>query len=753
MAQQTRRGVMVDLGAAAQAADEAARAEASGTRPKPKTGDYGIKDTAAQIEGAPPRFGEFALPHIFTFQGQQGSIAKVYRASDEALRDSYDNARYMRNDPTVMECIEHRQRSVALLDWHIEPEDETNARECYVRDEITKLLRRMNDFMQYRQALLSAVWYGRAGVAQAWTWADAARQLLHVKKWKPINGDKLCFRYDDGRREYDPDQVGIRVGAGIHMGDRICDRWTVEIANKIDQTDRGLAYFLERSERHLIAIHKHQIEDGDFEAPETAGNIHGVGVRSRIYWMWRMKQETLAFLMEYLERSAFGIEIWYYPWGSEQGKQKVMQAANERIGQGRNTILVPRPLGEEGQAYGVERIEPGMGGVEAVKSIAMDYFGHSIKRLILGQTLTTETGATGMGSGVASVHLDTYLQIVRFDAINLGETITRDLIEPMIALNYPDMIGRAFRFVVETEAPDVDAKLAAWRQAFDMGLKLRARDVADMIGAKTPGVDDEVLQSPAFMQQPTEGDQGDNSAALAGMKSKTAIAMPGDDDFARELWQELQKSKDAGKLRKSLAESEAERKPKAKPPAVEATAENPEDSERQRLATYDRTEGAVEPADDGAAAFVTPIEHYRAAGDRLRGGRADNMNPSDFDPLELQRGALHESEHTDDWLLAREIAMDHLAEDPQYYLKIRKMGRRIPGRRSDGRRKDYAAGSLFDDHDEGDGFKLTNKPAKPKPATFENNRGKQQSMFHGIKDLPGQKNLFGGLDLLSGKDG
>jgi hypothetical protein len=60
----------------------------------------------------------------------------------------------------------------------------------------------------------------------------------------------------------------------------------------------------------------------------------------------------------------------------------------------------------------------------------------------------------------------------------------------------------------------------------------------------------------------------------------------------------------------------------------------------------------------------------------LRGGRADRLRPSDFDPKELRRGTKHELEHTNDPKIAREIAMDHLAEDEAYYEKLEAIERR-----------------------------------------------------------------------------
>jgi len=59
--------------------------------------------------------------------------------------------------------------------------------------------------------------------------------------------------------------------------------------------------------------------------------------------------------------------------------------------------------------------------------------------------------------------------------------------------------------------------------------------------------------------------------------------------------------------------------------------------------------------------------------DRLSGGRADRRQPRDFDKTQLRMGAKHELEHTNDPTLAREIAMDHLAEDPKYYTKLKQV--------------------------------------------------------------------------------
>jgi len=60
---------------------------------------------------------------------------------------------------------------------------------------------------------------------------------------------------------------------------------------------------------------------------------------------------------------------------------------------------------------------------------------------------------------------------------------------------------------------------------------------------------------------------------------------------------------------------------------------------------------------------------------RIPGGRASGKSPSSFNQRQLRRGTRVEMEHTNDRAVAREIAMDHLDEDPQYYEKLEIMER------------------------------------------------------------------------------
>ena len=59
--------------------------------------------------------------------------------------------------------------------------------------------------------------------------------------------------------------------------------------------------------------------------------------------------------------------------------------------------------------------------------------------------------------------------------------------------------------------------------------------------------------------------------------------------------------------------------------------------------------------------------------EKIPGGLASGMDISSFDADSIKQGIKTELEHTKDISIAAEIAMDHLAEDPDYYNKLEKM--------------------------------------------------------------------------------
>lgn len=482
-----------------------------------------------------PNMGRYPISHIDTFQSYFSSFSRVYRDSDEALIDSRENARFMLNDVGVRECLEARKRMVSLLNWHIEPEDSKSSDQKQFCEMLEKIVRRIKNLTEYRFWMQMAIWFGKVGIQHRWRAEVVGGKSIWMPKgrhqdddgWRPIHGDKLVFRQErpqmvQGAYE---GQMGIRVGWMHHKeGDVIQNRWRVE------STNYGLAYFLSPSERRLLLVHKHHREDAAFEDGIRAGSINGLGIRSIIYAEWLQKQETMAFMMSYVERMAGGITIWKYPQGNQQAEAETKAAAENYNSGQEHALLVPVPLGEDGNQYGVEVMEPGFQGIEILQNLIKDYFGNRIKRFILGQVLSSEAESTGMGSGVADLHLDTLLQIIKSDATAHEETLSSELLEAIIKSNVDKKTfadpGFKPRFVCETEEPDVDKKLEACIALMDKQIKFRQKDLYDLVGMAMPTPTD--LVNPDA-PQPQPGAEGGESGADGGLKPMKPAKPPNPD--------------------------------------------------------------------------------------------------------------------------------------------------------------------------------------------------------------------------------
>lgn len=451
----------------------------------------------------PPGFGEAVIEPSLTYGGMTTGGNHTMMPADQAIWASLENAWRMRNDLLIMHPLECRQRLLTLLPWHLEAEGKRKEFEPLVT-ELTDLIKLIPDFLNFKWSLADAIWYGRAAVQFKWRKIrnfngdervvpgdpDAADE----RGWTPINGDKLVFKYDDGRPNFrDSGPIGIRVSGPGGMGDI---QVPPKYRDRVQTAAWGMAYFLDRDEMNRILIHRHIIEDAPYELPQYASSIHGVGVRNRIYWTWYMMSRAMEQLMELIQRVGGGVKIYYYPAGNARARAEMEKAAAENKLQ--TTLIVPRVPGQENM-YGVEMVEPSSAGITNLQNMVHLFFGHQILRYILGQTLSSEAEATGMGSGVADLHAETLRQIVMFDAIKLGETLTK-LVRLLIKYNFPRYANVGVRFVFDVEKPEVEKQLAAFRQAFDMGAKIKADAVYGAIGMEKPDMNDEILQNPQFAQ-------------------------------------------------------------------------------------------------------------------------------------------------------------------------------------------------------------------------------------------------------------
>jgi hypothetical protein len=460
----------------------------------------------------------FALAQVSTFSGIVDGVSKSYRwAFDEALRNSPTNALAMRRDGTVMALLRERQMPSAQAKWHLEPEDQKDKTQVAVCDALTQMVESIPRFNRLRLSLLEAVWFGRYGVQYAIGRRKIKGQTRYtVFNHQPVHGDKFIFRWD-GTPGVLISQLYAKTyedGPSSLVG--ITDPYVKQLKESggvVLPTTRGIALFLETPAwRERFAIHMHEQEDADFQEPELAGGLFGVGLRHRCYWLWWLRQEVLAWMMDYLARvGAGGLTLIGYDASNPSGKDEAIEIGQQL--QNGNVIVVPRPLGTDKPTSVVERIEPSQGGTQMLLTIVNEFFDGWMERLFVGQSMSGGADdSSGLGgSGRAKFAQDTKHQLISMDCTALDECITEQLVQPLKRWNFP---GADFqvRFVTDLDTPDPKAALEAVVRAAGIGVDFIKNEVRELTGLSEPGPDDETVggQQQGAPGQP--GPQGDPQA-------------------------------------------------------------------------------------------------------------------------------------------------------------------------------------------------------------------------------------------------
>jgi hypothetical protein len=117
------------------------------------------------------------------------------------------------------------------------------------------------------------------------------------------------------------------------------------------------------------------------------------------------------------------------------------------------------------------------------------YFDGKLRTFIVGQSLSSGTASTGLGSGVADLHAETKGNLIKADAINLQETLTDQLVQPLVSYNrqqYPEWPDCKLKFVIDNEETNVKELLDGAKALHEMGVGVDAENLREVAGLQPP---------------------------------------------------------------------------------------------------------------------------------------------------------------------------------------------------------------------------------------------------------------------------
>jgi len=396
----------------------------------------------------------------------------MLRNSSLAYRIDPNYQAMMRADADIEGVLRSLLVTLGGLEWNVLADDENDARLVNIAQriaDITKAIPRRSDLFR---SLHEAVWYGCS--ASNLVYERDPILGIRVKEWIPIASDTLAFdQYGN---------VAMRVGSAY--------------INEPSVTDLGfdsLVHLFDDNERRAIILHRVFTTAPNFIDPNTSEAVYrGVGARDVCWYIWLLKQEVLQNAAAYAERYALGIRVGYYPAGNDAAKSEMLTVLQNLVND--NSVVLPR-IGPNESMYDID-IKDANAGRAAIFMDMVNWLSGKLKEAILGQSLTSEAGSTGLGSGVADLHADTLSRVIRYHADALAESLTTDYVRVLaIMLGASEQEARKLRFVFAPERPDPKDRLEAIEKFVAMGGRVSEREVRDLLGLSEPEDGEAVLGS------------------------------------------------------------------------------------------------------------------------------------------------------------------------------------------------------------------------------------------------------------------
>ncbi len=448
----------------------------------------------------------FALPHERTFTAVYNSISQTYRYSfDEALRDNPQAALEMRHDTFIQALLQERYLSVVHLKRSVVADDPKDPRMKAGADRMNRIIRGGYKFQKQIMELMEHVWYGRYGsqVVIGEKNIDGQRCRCIVRH-RPVNGDKIHWDYQDNPLIRVNPQWATEYRASLPKGE--ADRRLVSDTKgtpwkgsgsdwAVPTGDRGPMLRLEGREwRERFVIAQAWREDSDYFEGELAGGIAGVGLRHKIYWNWFLRRQVIEWIMSAAQRAgAGGIWLFYYQDGNKASKAKAEYASKNLDEQ--SAFTIPVGPGSTREQSGAEVVPVTTEGLKFLSDLVSTYFERHIERLFVGQSMS---GGSGPGEGMGSSKWSDFAEntkwhITKYDAGNIDEYSTDDLLKPLVRLNEPELVD-CLRLESAVPDPDAEKKLESAKAIFDMGIPVKSDEIRDAAGLTAPDDDDEVVQ-------------------------------------------------------------------------------------------------------------------------------------------------------------------------------------------------------------------------------------------------------------------
>lgn len=388
------------------------------------------------------------------------AVSSIIREADTGdicrLVDLANEAR--QKDCHLQSLLGTRETALIGLRWSVEPATPDNERDKEVADFVKEVIKNAcgtgqesRSFVDLIGHLSGAVFYGYSSSEIEW---QRSGGKLTIKGFRNVSHRRFNYRQSDGRLVYRDSFMGPNSG-------------------------------IELQEAYPDLFIQHQ--------PRITGDVMAREGLIRVL-MWAALFRNWA-LTDWLRLA----ELAWKPW--RIGKYKP-DASTEDINDLYDALegLTSNGVGvfSDRADVNVEWPERGRGGKPEHAELA-EWLGAEMSKCVLGQTLTVEQGERGARS-LGEVHDRVRLDIRELDAISVAQTIMRDVIAPLVRLNFGTDTALPLFFFVTDDTVDIGALSRAVEGLVRAGCEIPQPWVRDKFGAPDPQPGDKLCLGKEVLQ-------------------------------------------------------------------------------------------------------------------------------------------------------------------------------------------------------------------------------------------------------------
>ena len=285
-------------------------------------------------------------------------------------------------DPEIRQAMQTRRLAVTGREWNVIPATD-DSRDMDIADFVEKVLLNCN-FDQGRKALLSAIVVGFKAVEVMWDYSEGS---VWINRLKGKASRRFTFDLDDNLR--------LLTLKNMIEGEEVPDR-------KFQLFSWG----------------------SDNDTP------FGYGLGSSLYWLDWFSKNSLKFWMIFADKFGSPTAIGKYPTGTPKEQQYKLLRALEAIQQ-ESAIKIPDTME-------IDLLEAARSSTTDTYEKLSAYLDKKKTKLILGQTLTSDTGKSG-SYAQSKTHNEVRQDIVKADADELCQALNDQLIKWIVDFNFPEI--------------------------------------------------------------------------------------------------------------------------------------------------------------------------------------------------------------------------------------------------------------------------------------------------------------------------